>query len=294
MRGLTKNNVLLHKSADTVASCCKEEPLGSMKENEAQTIKNIFPDEDDLFSGVIDGLECTDAKRGDDTEDFDLFSSVGGMELEVDDVSCAGKNDSNIAGVVPNGQGSSVGSIARIHETPHKFHLKFIEFYDVRAAEAARCALNKCNIVGKQINLGPSSPGGARQWSRTVGCYDNGYVQALHSASHMPLSGLTKNALSHGSSCVPNSLPSPLRVASAVNHFGFHKSHHSVDQVKSKCIPSFHPYSFPDCQDNFNISVPYKSSSTVANMAGKFGSSVRWNEWQAHKYDGFKWAANGT
>ncbi|KAF5932274.1 hypothetical protein HYC85_028445, partial [Camellia sinensis] len=54
--------------------------------------------------------------------------------------------------------------IQEIHETPHKFHLKFIEFYDVRAAEAAHCALNKCNIAGKQINLGPSSPGGARQW----------------------------------------------------------------------------------------------------------------------------------
>ncbi|CAL5440226.1 unnamed protein product [Camellia sinensis] len=106
------------------------------------------------------------------------------------------------------------------------------------------------------------------------GCYDNGSVQGLHSASHVPLSGLTENALSHGSSCVPNSLPSPLRVASAVNHLGFHKSHHSVDQVKSKCIPGFHPHSFPDCQDNFNISVPHNSSSTVANMAGNFGSRV--------------------
>ncbi|CAL5440218.1 unnamed protein product [Camellia sinensis] len=109
---------------------------------------------------------------------------------------------------------------------------------------------------------------------RTVGCYDNGSVQGLHSASHVPLNGLTENALSHGSSCVPNSLPSPLRVASAVNHLGSHKSHHSVDQVKSKCIPSFHPHSFLDCQDNFNISVPHNSSSTVANMAGKFGSRV--------------------
>lgn len=430
--GLTKNNVLLHKSADTVASCHEEEPFGSMKENEAQTIKNLLPDEDDLFSGVIDGLEyIVDAKGGDDAEDFDLFSSVGGMELEVDDVSCAGQNDSDFTGIVPNGQGSSNGSIAsthpygehpsrtlfvrninsniedselrvlfeqygdirtlytackhrgfvmisyfdiraarnamralqnkllgcqkldihysipkdnplekdinqgtvavsnlnysisnndlhqifgiygeikEIHETPHKFHPKFIEFYDVRAAEAARCALNKCNIAGKWINLGPSSPGGAKHCliqkcseleqdeaglsrsssdistsesmstishgGRTVGCYDNGSVQGLHSASHVPLSGLTENALVHGSSCVLNSLPSPLRVASAVNHPGFHKSHHSVDQVKSKCIPSFHPRSFPDCQDNFNISVPHNSSSTAANMAGKFGSRV--------------------
>ncbi|KAL7179948.1 hypothetical protein ACSBR1_043204 [Camellia fascicularis] len=55
----------------------------------------------------MDWIYIADAKRGDDTEDFDLFSSVEDMELEVDDVSCAGKKDSNFAGVVPNGQGSS-------------------------------------------------------------------------------------------------------------------------------------------------------------------------------------------
>ncbi|KAL7179949.1 hypothetical protein ACSBR1_043205 [Camellia fascicularis] len=163
------------------------------------------------------------------------------------------------------------GEIQEIHETPYKFHLKFIEFYDDRAAEAAHCALNKCNIAGKQINLGPSSPGGTRQCLNQK-CSELEQDEAGLSRSSVDIStsesiGLTKNALSHGSSCVPNSLPSPLRVASAVNHLGFHKSHHSMDQVKRKCIPSFHPHSFPDCQDNFNISVPHNSSSTVANMA---------------------------
>ncbi|KAF5932275.1 hypothetical protein HYC85_028446 [Camellia sinensis] len=53
----------------------------------------------------MDWIHIADAKRGDDTEDFDLFSSVAGMELEIDDVSCTGKKDSNFAGVVPNDQG---------------------------------------------------------------------------------------------------------------------------------------------------------------------------------------------
>lgn len=52
---------------------------------------------------------------------------------------------------------------SQIRETPHKRHHKFIEFYDVRAAEAALRALNRSDIAGKRIKLEPSRPGGARR-----------------------------------------------------------------------------------------------------------------------------------
>lgn len=48
----------------------------------------------------------------------------------------------------------------QIRETPNRSHCKFIEFYDVRAAEAALCALNKSDVAGKRIKLEPSLPGG--------------------------------------------------------------------------------------------------------------------------------------
>jgi RNA recognition motif-containing protein len=51
----------------------------------------------------------------------------------------------------------------QIRETPHKRHHKFIEFYDVRAAEGALRALNRSDIAGKRIKLEPSRPGGARR-----------------------------------------------------------------------------------------------------------------------------------
>lgn len=51
----------------------------------------------------------------------------------------------------------------QIRETPHKKHHKFIEFYDVRAAEAALRALNRSDIAGKRIKLEPSRPGGTRR-----------------------------------------------------------------------------------------------------------------------------------
>ena len=119
--GLSMNNVLFHKSADAIAPFQEEEePLASIKEIEAQTIGTLLPDEDDLFSGVIDELEyIADAKRGDNAEDFDLFSNVGGLELEVD-MSCAVQNDSDFTGGVLNGPGNSNGSLASAQ--PHDEH----------------------------------------------------------------------------------------------------------------------------------------------------------------------------
>ena len=120
--GLSMNNVVFHKYAGAIAPCQEEEePMASIKEIEAQTIGTLLPDEDDLFSGVIDELEYIgDAKRGDNAEDFDLFSNVGGLELEVDDMSCAVQNDSDFTGGVPNGLGNSNGSLASAQ--PHDEH----------------------------------------------------------------------------------------------------------------------------------------------------------------------------
>lgn len=55
------------------------------------------------------------------------------------------------------------GEVKEIRETPHKKHHKFIEYYDVRAAEDALHSLNRCDIAGKKIKLEPSRPGGARR-----------------------------------------------------------------------------------------------------------------------------------
>ncbi|KAF3323578.1 protein MEI2-like 4 isoform X2 [Carex littledalei] len=55
------------------------------------------------------------------------------------------------------------GEIKEIRETPHKCNHKFIEYYDIRAAEAALRALNRSDIAGKKIKLEPSRPGGTRR-----------------------------------------------------------------------------------------------------------------------------------
>lgn len=83
-----------------------EDPFESLQDVEAQTIENLLPDDDDLFSGVIDDLDCVARPHvGGDFED-DLFCSVGGMELEVDDgFNCNNVPDSLDGGAVSGQQG---------------------------------------------------------------------------------------------------------------------------------------------------------------------------------------------
>ncbi|KAK9278715.1 hypothetical protein L1049_028290 [Liquidambar formosana] len=201
------------------------------------------------------------------------------------------------------------GEIKEIRETPHKHHHKFIEFYDVRAAEAALRALNRIDIAGKQIKLEPSRPGGARrclvqqcsheldqdepslcqspndnsslgcmatisQGLVTSSCMENGSIQGPHSAIRVP--AFIEKGFPQGSSSVPNSLPSPVRVASVGNQYGLGEPCHSLDQINfgNQCVPSFHPHSLPEYHDSLSNGIPYNSSSTIAGMAGNIGPRI--------------------
>ncbi|CAA7408434.1 unnamed protein product [Spirodela intermedia] len=132
------------------------------------------------------------------------------------------------------------GEVKEIRETPHKRHHKFIEFYDVRAAEAALRSLNRSDIAGKRIKLEPSRPGGARRnlmqqlshdleqnenksfrhpvgspiassppgtWLQFGSPTDNGLVQAL---SHSPTLGAMSHVSGSQSAGLASILPSPV------------------------------------------------------------------------------------
>lgn len=114
---MSGNDVTLHQPFDTVGSHHgEEEPFESLKEIEAQTIGNLLPDEDDLFSGVVDDVgHSAHTNTGDDLEEFDLFSSVGGLELEGDDRLNVEQKNSDFLGLVTNGQGVSNGMVVGEH-----------------------------------------------------------------------------------------------------------------------------------------------------------------------------------
>ena len=91
---LSSNNALYGHSIDTVASHYEEEePFESLEELEAQTIGNLLPNDDDLFSVVTDGLDFIVQPNGaEEAEELDVFSSVGGMDLEDYDPTFVRKN----------------------------------------------------------------------------------------------------------------------------------------------------------------------------------------------------------
>ncbi|KAI3882604.1 hypothetical protein MKW92_051856 [Papaver armeniacum] len=420
---LPSNGAPFGQSVDNVTSNYEEEePFQSLQELEAQTIGNLLPDDDDLLSGMIDDLDyITKPSSNDELEEFDLFSSGGGMELEGDDQRSAEFAEQGLnaatAGEHPFGehpsrtlfvrninsniedselkvlfeqygdirtlytackhrgfvmisyydiraarnamralqnkplrrrkldihfsipkdnpsekdvnQGTLVvfnldfsvsnddlrqifgvyGEIKEIRETPHKRHHKFIEFYDVRAADAALRALNRSDIAGKRIKLEPSRPGGARRVmqqlspeledetngglrqgsppdSSPTGCFDssglitsngmdNGAAQGLNSGIRAPISQFVENGFHHGmSSSVPQSLHSPVRVASMGSQSGLGEPSPSLGQMEFgfRGITGFHPHSLPEYHDSLASGGPYNSSTTLAAMAANLGS----------------------
>ncbi|KAK7291515.1 hypothetical protein RIF29_06722 [Crotalaria pallida] len=400
-------NEVLSDQHFTIGSLPEEEHYKSIEED---IIGNLLPDEDDLFSGVNDELGYgTHARTSDDFEDFDLFSSGGGMELEGDEHLNSGKRtsgldvgsgsyggskgrhtfgeqpsrtlfvrninsnveDSELKAVfemygdirtiytackhrgfvmisyhdlraaqnamqalqnrplrsrkldihysIPKvnapekdiGHGtlmlsdldSSVlndelkrifgfyGQIKEIYEYPEMNHLRFIEFYDVRAAEAALRALSRIGIAGKQIKLEPGHPSLMQQSHKGLsepvlgqsiidnisltqkakvssgvlgsGSLKNGYNQGLQSAIRQPLNAFVDNAFFHANSSIHNSVGG----TSSAKVSGVRESSKFADAMKFAPSPRFHPHSLPDYHGSFANDSPYNFSSTISNMA---------------------------
>ncbi|KAM7272912.1 hypothetical protein ACFE04_027576 [Oxalis oulophora] len=415
---LSGKNPLLHQTVRKEGPHFEEEPLESLKEIEAKTIGNLLPDEDDLFSGVVDDLgpnNVHNTNSGDDLEDFDLFSSVGGMELEGDDHLIPRRRNSDYMGGVSVGEHprceqpsrtlfvsnidsnvedselkrifqhfgeirtlytagkirgfvmiayydiraarnavttlqrkplrdleldihysnpkenpsekdvnegtlvvfnldssvstdelrqifSAYGEVMEvsnaISETPHKHHHKFVEFYDIRAAEIALKSLNKSDIAGKRIKVEVSRSGGAKRCYRlqngrgqneaelcqspfvdfssghqfspggiSSSCMVNGSSQ-VNSSHNIALSDL------HQAGSVPNNFSSPARVPSMVDRFG---ANHSLNEMKfgNQNIPNFHPHSFPEYSDGLGNDLPFNSMSPVPDMASNIASMMK-------------------
>lgn len=97
---LPANDDLYGRSVDTVAPRYEEEMVfDSVEELEAQFIGNLLPSDDELLSGVTDGYEhIIRDSAGDDIDELDLFSSVGGLDLGDGDSSSSGEKNCEILG----------------------------------------------------------------------------------------------------------------------------------------------------------------------------------------------------
>ncbi|KVH88195.1 Nucleotide-binding, alpha-beta plait [Cynara cardunculus var. scolymus] len=420
---LSANNSMYGHSVGAAASHYEEEePFESLEEIEAQTIGNLLPDDDDLLSGVTDGLDCkVQPGSGDDVEELDFFSSVGGMELgedggqrnyEISGGSSASQlgPSSGAMGEHPHGEHPSrtlfvrninsnvedselrilfeqygdirtlytackhrgfvmisyydiraarsamqalqnkplrrrkldihysipkdnpsdkdinrgtvvifnldstvsndelhhifgvYGEVKEIREAPQGSRHKSIEFYDIRAAEAALHELNKSDIGGKQLRLEPSQPGGSKRVNSpfpeldldetsallqmfsppdfrteisgpvshvrvTPGCLDNETLLGLHSGTAPPATQLLDTEIQHGiPSSVSKSFSSIIGVESGGMPSSLLESAQLQNQLKYdfRSTSNYHPHSLPEYQDGLTNSILCNSPSSMA------------------------------
>ncbi|KAK3137795.1 hypothetical protein QOZ80_5BG0457330 [Eleusine coracana subsp. coracana] len=159
------------------SSWSADEPLGSMREVEAQTIGDLLPDDDDLISGVMDGFEHTGLPNHDDADE-DIFCTGGGMELEDDskngnkyqEVSVKSElswersiNKHPTRDLIVKNINTSIedselrllfqqyGDIQTLHTSYKNHGFVTVSYYDIRAAQNAMRALH--NKALGQMNL---------------------------------------------------------------------------------------------------------------------------------------------
>ncbi|CAN8298558.1 unnamed protein product [Cochlearia groenlandica] len=380
---------------DTVSANHEEEPFESLEEMGAHAIGNLLPDEDDLFAEVVgEAAYNPRANVGDDLDDCDLFSSVGGMELDGDVFSSSsqrdGKRGSNVSVVGESPRGeilsrilcvrnmdsiiedyelralfeqygnvralhsggknyglimvsyydiraaqnatralhgrllrgrkldihypitkenherennaegvllvnnldssvsneefkrivSSYGEIKEVCSTPfsltmHENSQIYVEFFDVRAAEAALRGLNGLEISGRQLKLELSCPGST---SSCLSYYifvsgrhfpgvlpstsiDGGSMRIMQNSVGSPVNSFIGSHQSVG-------LPPSTRFISASKPVAFREPGNPFDNSKTgiQSMPNLHPYSFSEYLDNFASGSPYKSSTTFSEM----------------------------
>ncbi|XP_039038530.1 protein MEI2-like 4 [Hibiscus syriacus] len=190
---LSSENAMYGNSIDTVSSSLyeEEEPFESLEELEAQTIGNLLPDDDDLFSGVTKGLDFVVQPNGaEDTEELDVFSSVGGMDLGDDGPTVKRKKDKNHMGLFNGLAGEHFSRtllVRNINSDVEDSELKslfeqygeihaldtackhrgfvFISYFDIRAAQKAMDALTNSEIAGNQVEVELSHPESSRRRS---------------------------------------------------------------------------------------------------------------------------------
>uniref|UniRef100_A0A7N0RA72 RRM domain-containing protein n=1 Tax=Kalanchoe fedtschenkoi TaxID=63787 RepID=A0A7N0RA72_KALFE len=196
------------------------------------------------------------------------------------------------------------GEIREIRETAQPVTRKFIEFYDVRAAEAALSELNRFDGAVKQIKVDLSRPGGAQRCITqnfstelehddymkminplmnsagrtglvphgTIGSLTNGNNMGVHTSNRASLNPFVESSYHNGvSNSVPKSLPSLIRNES----FGMQQAppglSRSPAQIKFEYqgVRGLHPHSLPDNHDAFPFNNPGPMATSVPGSAGR-------------------------
>ncbi|XP_004488320.1 protein MEI2-like 3 isoform X3 [Cicer arietinum] len=195
------------------------------------------------------------------------------------------------------------GEVKEIRETPHKRHHKFIEYYDVRAAEAALKSLNRSDIAGKRIKLEPSRPGGARRnlmlqlnqeldqdesrsfrhqvgsplansppgsWLQFNSPVEQSSLPTMnHSPSSRIMSPTTGNSLPGLASILQSQVSNTVKAATIGKDIGSNHRDHRIPNMNSSSGSTFNSHSLPEPKFS-----QYRGSLSSLGASTSNGSSV--------------------
>ncbi|KAJ0266196.1 Protein MEI2-like 4 [Hirschfeldia incana] len=183
---------------------------------------------------------------------------------------------------------SSYGEIREVRRTMPDNSQIYIEFFDVRATEAALRGLNGIEIAGRQLKLTPSFPEGTsftpqfdvegappkmafnNLSSAQIGRHypgilastsiNGGSMRMMHNSVGSPVNSFIERHQGIG-------MPSSTRVISASKPVGLQESGNPFDSSTGiHSMPNLHPHSLHEYLDNFASGSPYKSSTTFSEM----------------------------
>ncbi|RHN49604.1 putative RNA recognition motif 2, nucleotide-binding alpha-beta plait domain-containing protein [Medicago truncatula] len=148
------------------------------------------------------------------------------------------------------------GDIKEIHENPHSWHHKLIEFYNFEAAEKALHDLNRNDTSMKRLKVEPSQSTDSESM-----------IQLIHQKSS-PIKPPTSFQGLHGiSSSVPNTLPSLIKLKSVGIQCEITESSCSGQlNIDRQATLAFNPHSLPECRHSFTNAIPHNPLEVAADI----------------------------
>ncbi|KAK7295611.1 hypothetical protein RJT34_18522 [Clitoria ternatea] len=262
---LSETNALYGHSVDTVASHYEEERLfDSLEELEAQIIRNLLPNDDDLLSEVTNELDhIIQDDAVDDSDELDLFSSVGGMDLGDD----GQKNSKFLDGASNSQLGLCSTSIAgeQLHDEHSSGTIvvrninRDLEDSEVKALFEPEPEQKESSLHLHQNSSLFKAP------TSFPGLHDGGRTLSIEPATCATSPETT--FINRVPSRVPNSLPSLIRVKSFNNQCEISEygspGHLNFD---FQAASAFHPHSLPECHGGLANGVCCAPPEVAVNM----------------------------
>ncbi|GAB2272020.1 hypothetical protein Dimus_006844 [Dionaea muscipula] len=180
---LFTQNLKLSKAKRTFCQTDSNHP-SHLDETEAHTLKNLLPDEEELFLGMVEETgHTTDAHALDDSEDVDLFSCSGGIELEADANLLARNSNVQFAGGTSSSHWGFSGMVSSDHAYSLHPSSKFPvgkSHHEASSAESGSHSSIRVASVGSQFGISDPS---YYSLGHGNGVLDNGCVPSFSSHS---------------------------------------------------------------------------------------------------------------